>query len=109
MQGSILGSLFCVVLMEKVGKQMYSKPDLLYMYKGVVGTPTLQMVDDILGVQKFSNKSLQLNPTINTFIDLEKFKLSKSKCHNIHIGASNKECPPLKIHGSTMHNSKIFR
>ena len=105
MQGSIWGSLFCVVLMEKLGKQMYSKPDLLYMYKGVVGTPPLQMVDDILGIQKCSNKSLQLNSAINTFINLEKLKLSKNKCHNIHIGTSKKECPPLKIHGSMMQNS----
>ena len=91
--------------LDKMGKLMYSKPELLYMYKGLVGTPPLQMVDDILGIQKCSNKSLQLHSAINTFINLEKLKLSKKKCHNIHIGASYKECPPLKIHGGIMQNS----
>ena len=73
MQGSIWGSLCCVVVMDKLGKMVYNnKPELLYMYKGVVGTPPLQMVDDILGIQKCSNKSLQLNTAINTFVKLEK-------------------------------------
>jgi hypothetical protein len=61
MQGSVWGSLCCVVLMDKLGKLVYSKPELLYMYKGVVEVPTLQMVDDILGVQKCSPQSVQLN------------------------------------------------
>ena len=57
MQGSVWGSLCCVVLMDKLGKLAYSNPDLLYYYKGVVGTPPLQMVDDIMALQKCSNKS----------------------------------------------------
>ena len=36
MQGSVWGSLCCVVLMDKLGKLMYNKPELLYYYKGVV-------------------------------------------------------------------------
>ena len=39
MQGSVWGSLCCVVLMDKLGKLMYSKPELLYYYKGVVACP----------------------------------------------------------------------
>ena len=70
MQGSVWGSLCCVVLMDKLGKLAYNNPDLLYYYKGVVGTPPLQMVDDILALQKCSNKSLQMNTAINTLIDL---------------------------------------
>ena len=38
-------------------------------------------------------------------MNLEKLKLSKQKCHNIHIGAKNMECPPLNIHGSILENS----
>ena len=53
MQGSIWGGLCCVVMMEKLGKLIYNeKPELLYYYKGLVGTPPLQMVDDILGIQE---------------------------------------------------------
>ena len=96
MQGSIWGSLCCVVVMDKLGKLVYNKPELLYRYKGLVGTPPLQMVDDILGVQKCNNKSLELNTVVNTFVSLEKLKLSKQKCNNIHVGARNMKCPPLK-------------
>ena len=106
MQGSIWGSLFCVVLMDKLGKFIYDKPELLYMYKGMVGTPPLQMIDDILGIQRCNEKSLQLNTAINTFVNLEKLKLSKKKCNNIHIGAKNMQCPPLNINGSEMQNSE---
>ena len=102
MQGSIWGSLSCVVVMDKLGKLVYNKPELLYRYKGLVGTPPLMMVDDILGVQKCNNKSLEMNTAINTFVSLEKLKLSKQKCHNVHVGARNMKCPPLTIHGSEM-------
>ena len=54
MQGSVFGSLGCVVLMNKLGEQLYSNPDMLYYYKGLVPTPPLQMVDDILGIQACS-------------------------------------------------------
>ena len=50
MQGSVWGSLCCVVLMDKLGKLAYGNSDLLYYYKGVVGTPPLQMVDDIMAI-----------------------------------------------------------
>ena len=64
------------------------------------------MVDDILGIQRCSSKSLQLNSTINTFINLEKLTLSSKKCHNIHIGTDNGNCPNLTIHGNKMENTK---
>ena len=106
LQGSVWGSLCCVVLMNKLGKLAYSNPELLYYYKGVVGTPPLQMVDDILAVQRCSSKSLKINTAINTFIDLEKLTLSKSKCHNIHVGSKVRNCPSLKVQEKKMENSK---
>ena len=54
MQGSVWGSISCVVLMDKLGKYAYKNKDLLYLYKGKVGCPPLQMVDDVLAVQKCS-------------------------------------------------------
>ena len=106
MQGSVWGSLCCVVLMEKLGKMAYNRPDLLYYYKGVVGTPPLQMVDDIMALQKCSIKSLKLNTTINTFIELEKLTLSGTKSKNIHIGKSSIQCHNLKVHNMEMKQSK---
>ena len=85
MQGSVWGSLCCVVLVDKLGKLLYNKPQLLYYYKGVVACPPLQMVDDVLAVQKCSPQSVQVNIVVNTFMELIKLTLSKSKCHNIHM------------------------
>ena len=113
-QGSVWGSICCiccVVMMDKFGKLLYNdKPELLYYYKGLVGTPPLQMVDDILGIQQCSRKSLNLNTVINTFIDVEKLKLSNAKCHNVHIILSYWKrcvcCYTLKVHGSPMAGSR---
>ena len=105
-QGSIWGSLCCVMLMDKLGQMVYKNPELLFMYKGLVGTPPLQMVDDILGVQKCSSNSLYLNTAINTFVKLEKLILSSKKCNNIHVGVNNIQCPPLTIDGIEMKNSE---
>ena len=106
MQGSVTGSLCCVVLTDKLGKLVYNNPQLLYYYKGLVGTPPLLMVDDILAIQSCSSKSLKVNTAINTFVELEKLSLSKSKCHNIHVGSKQKTCPGLKIQDCKMENSK---
>ena len=105
MQGSVWGSLCCVVLMDKLGQLSYENPDLLYYYKGLVATPPLQMVDDILGIQKCSRKSQRMNGMINTFMELEKLTLSQKKCHNVHVGKDAKECPELKVHGAMMTNT----
>ena len=63
------------------------------------------MVDDIMAIQKCSSKSLEVNSMVNTFMDLEKLTLSKSKCHNIHMGNQKPECQNLKIDGVVMKNS----
>ena len=106
MQGLIWGGLCCVVMMEKLGKLIYNeRPELLYYYKGLVGTPPLQMVDDILGIQECSKKSKRLNSVINTFMNLEKLQLSRTKCNNIHIGKGNEICHTLKVQGTKMKSS----
>ena len=106
MQGSVWGSICCVVLMDKLGKLAYKHPELLYYYKGVVACPPLQMVDDILGVQKCSPQSVHLNTVINTFMEHQKLTLSKNKCHNIHIGSKANACRNLRVHESKMKESK---
>ena len=105
MQGSVFGSICCVVLMDKLGQYVYNNPELLYYYKGVVATPPLQMVDDVMGIQRCSKKSRNLNGTINTFIELEKLRLSKKKCSNIHMGKNDKNCQEFKVHGEKMKQS----
>ena len=105
MQGSVWGSICCVVLMDKLGKLVYENPGLLYYYKGVVATPPLQMVDDVLGIQTCSRKSRRINGVINTFMEVEKLSLSRKKCHKVHIGRKKKECHVLKVHEANMKES----
>jgi hypothetical protein len=66
------------------------------------------MVDDILSIQKCSNKSLKTNAAINAFVELKKLKFSDDKCNRIHLGKQTKNlsnCPELKIHEKSMKNS----
>ena len=73
---------------------------MIYKYKGVVETPSLGMVDDILSSQKCSDKSIKSNAVINGFIESKKLTLIKKKCSSIHISKKNgkdKDCPVLKV------------
>ena len=45
MQGSVCGSICCVVLMEKQGKLAYENTEILYYYKNIVGIPPWLMVN----------------------------------------------------------------
>ena len=71
--------------MEKLGKHMYKRHDLIYKYKGEIEIPILGMVDDILAVQKCNNDTVKVNAMINSFVESKKLKLSEQKCHKIHI------------------------
>ena len=71
--------------MDKIGKFVYDNPELVYKYKGVVETPSLGMVDDVLCVQKCSVETVKMNSIINSFIESKKLKLSTKKCKRIHI------------------------
>ena len=62
--------------MDKLGQLVYKNQDLLNKYKGVVETPSLGMVDDILSIQKCSNDTVKMNAIINSFVEGKKLKLS---------------------------------
>ena len=80
MQGTVWGNIFCVTILDKLGKYVYTKPDLLYYYKGSVPIPPLEMVDDVLAIQKCGIKSVNVNTAINNFMETEKLSLSDKKC-----------------------------
>ena len=103
MQGGVFGPLQCTTSMDKLAKEVYSRPDLLYLYKGAVEVPPLLMVDDILTISKCSTTALAMNSTVNAFIASKKLKLSYDKCSAIHVGKSAGSCHDLKVHGETMH------
>ena len=109
MQGTIWSSFLCTVSMDKLGQFVYDHPDLVYKYKGVVETPSLGMVDDVLCVQKCSTQTVKMNSIINSFMESKKLKLSAKKCNRIHI--QNKKCrksincPEIKVHKDIMKTS----
>ena len=102
-QGTVWGSLFCTVTIDKLGKQVYSMRELIYKYKGV-DLPPLGMVDDIVTVTDVE-KTAEMNRLVNTFIEHKNLKLSKDKCYRIHIGKGDENCPELKVHGDTMKDA----
>ena len=109
MQGTVWASFICTVTMDKLGQFMYSHPTLTYKYKGVVETPTLGMVDDVLSVQKCSTETVKINSIINSFIENKKLKLSARKCRRIHIKNKKEKqpikCPEIKVHTDVMKKS----
>ena len=109
MQGTVWAGLCCTVMFDKLGKLVYSRPELMYKYKGTVSVPPMEMVDDILAVTKCSKQSIEVNAIVNTFMETKKLKLNKKKCHKIHIQVRNKKltkrCPNLKVHGEAMNEA----
>ena len=105
MQGTVWGSLFCTVSMDKLPMHQYENRENLYKYRGVVSVPSLEMVDDIIDIKKCGKDSVISNAVINSFIEHKKLTMGKSKCHKIHCGQKSEFCQDLKVHDNTMHNS----
>ena len=93
-------------VMDKLAKVFYSDPNLVYMYKKNVKVPVLGMVDDVICVTKCSSSTVAANATINSFMELNKLKLSSGKCSKIHVGKKCDHCPKLKVHEEQMKNSQ---
>ena len=105
MQGTVFGSIICTSVIDKLAKIFYKNYDILYKYKGEVEVPILGMVDDVLAVNKCSNEVVTSNATVNMFMELNKLKLSGTKCHRMHIGKQCLECPELNVHDNKMKTS----
>ena len=110
MQGTVWGSLLCTASMDKLGQFSYNNSELMYKYKGVVQTPSLGMVDDILSIQKCSRDILKINDFVNAFIEGKELKVSHKKCHRIHLNKKkikrDSNCPELTVHNDKMDNTK---
>ena len=102
MQGTIWANFCCVALMDTLGKISYSNPSLLYQYRGEVPIPPLEMVDDVMAIQKCDNSSRRTNSMVNSFMECEKLSLSEKKCHKIHMGKPNQSCAALRVNKKEM-------
>ena len=95
MQGTVWGSLFCTVSMDKLGQHVYSNEELLYKYKGEVEIPSLD--------------SVRINDVVNAFVETKKLTLSSKKCHKIHIQKKSNQQQwdflKLKVHNEDMSES----
>ena len=106
MQGTVFGTLICTSVMDKLAKVFYNDPNLTYMYKENVKVPVLGMVDDVVCVTKCSSSTVTTNATINSFMELNKLKLSAGKCSKIHVGKKCDQCPKVKVHEEKMKDSQ---
>ena len=86
MQGTVWGSIFCTNTMDKLPKKLYKYSELLCKYKGEVTVPPLEMVDDILTVQKCGMASEKINTEVNLFVEQKKLTLGFKKCVKVHVG-----------------------
>ena len=93
MQGTVWAGLLCTTTMDKLGKEVYADPALVYNYKGKVPVPPMAMVDDIISASKCGSTTVTLNAAINSFIERKKFTLSANKCSRIHMG---KQCKTVQ-------------
>ena len=106
MQGTVWAGLMCTSTMDKLGRQAYSDPNLLYKYRGDVDVPPLQMVDDVIMASKCGNQVVTSNSAVSTFIKLKKLKLSETKCARIHVSKSKcEECPKILVNEKDIKES----
>ena len=71
----------------------------------VVDVPPLEMVDNILTVQKCGVAAETINSEVNAFIAQKKLTLGQNKCVKIHIGKKCGDCDKICVHNEEMKES----
>ena len=107
-QGGTWGSMLCSNSIDTIGKKCRDGRIHCYYYKKRTRILPFGFVDDLNGIARCGQESLDLNIFINTQIELKRLRFhvpditGKTKCHKLHIGRSHKNCPALKVHGTVM-------
>ena len=110
MQGTVLAGLKCSVSIDTIGKEALQKEhNILYKYRNCTSIPPLSLIDDIIGIAKCSPSSVELCGTIKAKISGKQLELSERKCHHMHIGKVNDNCPVLTLNEKEMQKSKSER
>ena len=80
-QGGVTGPLCCAVQTDAIGKDSLESGKHLYMYKGMVGIPTLAMVDDLAKISECGVETTKDNAYINARIEQDKLLFNGTMCH----------------------------
>ena len=108
MQGTVWAGLMCTTSMDKLGKEVYNDPTLIYKFRDKVAVPPLEMVDDIITASNCGTTTVALNAKVNSFLERKKLELSFDKCSRTHVGpkAKSQECHNVKVHEEDMKNAE---
>ena len=107
MQGTVWAGLMCTSTMDKLGKQAYRDPNLMYKYKNSVFVPPLEMVDDVICASKCGSQVVASNTAVTTFVKLKNLELREKKCARLHIGRKQiQKCPEIFVNGKTINESE---
>ena len=69
LQGSALGPLQAIVSLNEIGEKALENPQDIYFYRGIIPTPPLQQIDDLITIKKCQNKSNYLNKMVNGIVE----------------------------------------
>ena len=101
-QGSTMGPSLCATQSDLIGKDALDREEHLYMYKGEVGVPPLIMIDDVANISECGVDTVIDNAYINAKMEQTKLQLNCDKCHKIHVGKTDLNCPILTVHDQIM-------
>ena len=87
---------------DDVGKDIQQEVEHIYWYKDEVGVPPLGLIDDVLDISECGVDSVIDNAYIVARFDMDKLQLNKSKCHQLHIGKVDNNCPDLEVHSEVL-------
>ena len=68
-QGTVWAGLMSTNTMDKLAKEVYADPTLVYKFRDTVDVPLLEMVDDIISASKCGLTTVALNAAVNSFVE----------------------------------------
>ena len=102
-QGGVWGSILCSNTIDTIGRKCKLSGEHIYMYKNRAKILPLGFADDLNGVSKCGQDSLNLNLFLNSQVELKKLSFySSGKGVRMHVGKKKHQCPTLKVHNTPM-------
>ena len=76
---------------------------MLFKYKGEVGVPLIEMVDDIVDLQRCGGDAIKSNAALIFCIEHKKLTISATNCLKVHCGDKSQCLTNLKKHDTSIH------